>query len=766
MRRKIAFWVVSILAVIVVMAITWQVGLINTTVDFLVALGLTLVGVATVMGYIYQLTEKKQTEKPSPGPEPQFQKKTPSPPAPTTRVVDISNVESSGINIAGGDITRTDRIIGTQVFGDQYKAQTIYVNKEGKETRIPLIIPPRSQYFQGRESELQKLLADLQPGKIVTICGPGGIGKTALASEAIWQLTENGTRHPDLFPDGVLFHTFYNQPSSDVALEAIALAYGLEPRPTPLAAAQIALSNRCALLVLDGAEAADDLKKVLDVRGYGAVLVTSRDRADLFESGQDISPLETEYSLALLKDWGGDQIDDDEVARRICELVGNLPLAVRLAGSYLAVNKEKIGAYTQWLESSPLSALNHGERRSESVSVLLERSLEAVGEDAGNALAVIGLLALAPFDRFTITATLDLPEDRAGRALNELVRFGLLLRPGSLYQVSHALVHTFARQTLVPPDSALERLADHYIQLVQVMREKGLEGFQELDAVRPHLITLLEGLKDNKHWKTVITLSWLVEDYLDLQGRWQERIQVCNYALHAAQSMGDRREEGAWLGNRGLVYAALGQVERAIEYQKQALMISKEIGDRHGEGNRLGNLGLVYADQWHMDRAIEYHQQALAIAQEIGDRHGEGNRLGNLGNAYFSLGQVERAIEYYQQALQISKDIGDRRFEGNNLGNLGNAYADLGQVERAIEYYQQALQIAQEIGDRGGEGSDLGNLGNAYAELAQVQRAIEYFQQALQIAQEIGDRRCSSNQVVPGKMGILNPSTERCAMNC
>ena len=55
------------------------------------------------------------------------------------------------------------------------------------------------------------LLAELQPGRRVTLCGPGGMGKTALASEAIWRLAP-GDVPPERFPDGVLWHSFYGQP--------------------------------------------------------------------------------------------------------------------------------------------------------------------------------------------------------------------------------------------------------------------------------------------------------------------------------------------------------------------------------------------------------------------------------------------------------------------------------------------------------------------------------------------------------------------------
>ena len=95
---------------------------------------------------------------------------------------------------------------------------------------IPLQKPLRTQHFTGRAQELAKLLEDLQPGKIVTLCGPGGMGKSALAAEAIWTLAP-GDDPPDRFPDGIIFHTFYHQPQAGLALEAIARAYGVDPRP-------------------------------------------------------------------------------------------------------------------------------------------------------------------------------------------------------------------------------------------------------------------------------------------------------------------------------------------------------------------------------------------------------------------------------------------------------------------------------------------------------------------------------------------------------
>ena len=74
----------------------------------------------------------------------------------------------------------------------------------------------------------------------------------------------------------------------------------------------------------------------------------------------------------------------------------------------------------------------------------------------------------------------------------------------------------------------------------------------------------------------------------------------------------------------GMIYADLGEARKAIEYYEQALAIAREIGDRRGEGASLGNLGRAYADLGDARKAIEYYEQALAIAREIGDKRDEG----------------------------------------------------------------------------------------------------------------------------------------------
>jgi len=144
----------------------------------------------------------------------------------------------------------------TYDMSGDFRQAHIYIQStvEGGPARcIPLQRPPRVEHFTDRTQELQRLLDDLQPGQVATLCGPGGIGKTALAAEAIWTLAPEN-EPPKRFPDGILFHSFYGQPNPVLALEHIATSFDVAPKPSPATAALQVLAGKQALLILDGAE--------------------------------------------------------------------------------------------------------------------------------------------------------------------------------------------------------------------------------------------------------------------------------------------------------------------------------------------------------------------------------------------------------------------------------------------------------------------------------------------------------------------------------
>lgn len=651
------------------------------------------------------------------------------------------------------------------------------------QPRLPQL-PERADYFTDRETALEKLMADLQPGKVVTLCGPGGIGKTALAAEAVWKMP------PKIFPDGVFFHSFYNQPEATLALEEIARGFGEDAsQGTPATAAKRALAGRQALLFLDGAENADKLSDVLAVRGKCGVLITSRRRKDARTNRQDVSSLEQDDAVSLLQAWGGERAADESATSQICKLVGGLPLAVRLVGRYLDAGQEDAEDYLEWLSETPLDALDQGKRQLDSVLLLLNKSLEQVSPAAQQVLGVVGMLALAWFDREVVADALNMQKPKVGPLLGELVNYGLLVRPKKRYQVSHPLVHTYASERLTVNDDIAERLGAYYKILVEEKSQLGV--WTELDSQRPHIMDVLDKLVELKRWEAAKKLARILskeEGYLNIRGYWTQRITASKMGVKAAEALAHQRDQGVFLGQLGRAYFSLGQVDLAKNVYEEGQAIARKIGNRQDEAAHLSGLGTVYhtlgkieqsikfwEDAWvilreinnpqnesyilgnlgrahfsigQVPKAIDFHEQGLAISRQIGDRRGEANRLQHLGVCYCVKGQVEQGLDFFQQALVISGEIGERTREGTLRSNLGNTYRILGQMEEAIDYYEQALGIAREIGNRSSEGGNLGNLGITYRALGEVRRAIGHYQQALAIAREIGNRHLERNQLI------------------
>jgi tetratricopeptide (TPR) repeat protein len=596
---------------------------------------------------------------------------------------------------------------------------------------IPRFAPDLDDHFLGRDKELAELLPLLLPGKVVTLCGPGGMGKSALAAQAVSKL------EPSRFPDGIVFHTFYGHPQTELALRSIAKEFAIKPEPSLDIAVRNALSGKKALLILDGAEDAKDLPAVLRLRGSCGVLITTRSRKDALAVRLNIKPLDDKPAAELLAAWSGQDIDA-ETTRRICTHLGGLPVAVRIVGHYLRSTDEPAAEYLRWLDKEPLGQLSKGKHRTESVAVLLRRSVDQVSADARQVLALAGTLAYVPISGSPVAVILDDDDERCRDALNELVNYGLLERQKERWQISHALVHTYARTELVMSKEKLERLASYYISFCEAASAENAKGYARLNDERAHCLRLMESCLASALWQEVKGLVAAIRDYLDRQGYWTEQLTAVGMRLTAAQQAGDRKDEGECLHNLGYTCNSRGEPKKALAYYEQALPIRRELGDRKGEGVTLNNMAAIYQQQGKHELALQYYKQDLTICREGGDRKGEGTTLNNIGAVYSMQGDKKQALAYYEQALPIHREVGNKSVEGATLNNIALIYYAQGKPAKALEYHEQALAICQQLGDRAGEAKTSGNIGATYIKQGDLAKAEEYISQAVQIAEDIG----------------------------
>lgn len=503
-------------------------------------------------------------------------------------------------------------------------------------TPAPLQRPPKVQHFVDRQAELNNLVDRLQPGQHVVLYGPGGVGKSTLAAEAIWQLAPDQAP-PANFPDGIIYYNFYSRPQVALLWEHIVQMFDEEPWPTPKEAAEDILVNHRVLLVLDGVERADHFPELLTIRGECGLLMTSRHRLNGATERQLLEPLSLEEAVRLLHAWSQSQTFNKTALAAICELLGRLPLALRLAGCYMAARRETVQAYLDWLSTTSLVRLTPVQRVEAGVSIVLDQTLAQLDQSSQDLLSILGLLALAPVEQTVLAEALNTrPQRRLWNtiqrvfkqelaestpsiryALQELVNYGLLWWRGQQCVISHPLIYNYIQQRLETPPDAAKQLVTYYTLLAGEQILLGVDGYTRLNAERPHLMELLAGCIRRGQWKAAHDLAIAIEDYLDLQGHNTERVITNQVGLEAARKLGRGYNEVAWLGNLGLAYKAVGQVEQAIQFYEQALASAREVGDQRSEGNWLGNLGLAYRDLDQIDLARQYLNQSLTLFELI-----------------------------------------------------------------------------------------------------------------------------------------------------
>ncbi|HEY0735251.1 MAG TPA: FxSxx-COOH system tetratricopeptide repeat protein [Herpetosiphonaceae bacterium] len=607
----------------------------------------------------------------------------------------------------------------------------------------PALLPPgsrmplsRNPLFVGRERDLRQLAHALSLhgtaaiGQVETAAatGLGGIGKTQLACEFVH-------RYGQFFAGGVFWLSFAD---SSVVRSEIAACGGVDGMRLGSEFDQLPLDKQVQrvlvewysplprLLVFDNCEDESLLHQWRPKHGGSRVLLTSRRRYWGPALGVHAVPLDVLPridSLALLRAFRPDLSEHAADLQTIAEVLGDLPLALHLAGNFLARYHHALTP-TQYLE------------RLQTPTILDDRSLKAAGlsptahvqhvartfeqsyerldaADPTDALALTLLAQAAccapgePIPRRFLLQTLQLPEDDAEPgllaedALLRLTDLGLLdtdvvgnLR---LHRLLVAFVRTVSDHTAA--QTAVEATLLRVAEALNDQRNPRL-----FLALQPHLRVLIEAALGRADARTAALCDalgvhlWLLGGYDEAQGYLEQAVAIRQRVL------GLEHPDTVRSFNRlGGVLWAQGHYAEAQGYLEQALAIRQRVlGEDHPDtALSLTSLGVVLAEQGRYAEAQRAHAQALAIkARVLGEDHPRtATSLNNLGDVYESQGHYAAAQRHYEQALAIWQRVmgEDHPDTALSLNNLGDVYASQGHYAAAQRHYERALAIRQRI---------------------------------------------------------------------
>jgi tetratricopeptide (TPR) repeat protein/transcriptional regulator with XRE-family HTH domain len=618
---------------------------------------------------------------------------------------------------------------------------------------------------------------------ISAIAGSAGVGKTALALH--W-----GHRVAGRFGDGQLYVDLRGYapgpPLSPIqALTQLLRALGVDGDKIPVEPDEAAalyrslLADRRALVVLDNARDADQVRPLLPGGRRCVVLVTSRDRLTGLVASHGarrltldvLAPGEAVDLLARI--LGGERVaSEPEAAVVLARLCGHLPLALRIAAANLAGDPHQSveGYVTRLRQGDRLDSLAVDGDPQVAVRAAFDLSYGRLAPDARRLFRLLGLVPGPEIGVAAAAALAGVPHDRAERLLTGLAAAHLIQPRGPGRYGFHDLLRLYARERAARADGEPERRAAVrrllawllagveaagrflYPQILRLPGDAGEPGHQEaveigdhaaalawLDAERANLIAAVASASEHGS----PAMAWLLADAL--RGYfWQCRclvdwLAVAEAGLSAATAGGDPRAQAACRLSLGDAHQSMGRFPEAVEHYAAALDAARRTGWAAGQAAILGSLGNAYGDTAELRQAVVHTSQALALYRQIGSASGEANALNYLGNTYLSMGALREASASHSRALALYHQIGSRPGEANALTNLGISDHALGRMDQAAEHLAAALALHRELGDRYGEACDLDALAAVHRDARRHGQALAMAEDALAMARGVGD---------------------------
>jgi len=582
--------------------------------------------------------------------------------------------------------------------------------------------------------------------RLLTITGPGGVGKTRLANAVV-------SRVADQFSDGVVFVPLQAVRDSGHVIGSVARSLGLFDGEGDLQQRLIAhIEGRRLLLVLDNFEqvvdAAPSIAAVVAASPNLKVTVTSRSRLRVqgeqeFSLGplarDDAISLFLERARAVRRDFEVDAAETETLSD-ICGHLDDLPLAIELAATRI-----KVLSLPQMLArlENRLEILTAGSRDSPSRH-------RALRDTIGWSVELLHDNERALFRRLAVFAGsfgLEAVEDVcAGKLddLHSLVDKSLVRADGERF-VMLETIREYAGELFDRNDEAdgIRRAhAEHYLRFVR-SATPGLTASDQaarraaLEADHDNIRAALRFSIDTGDVPTALQLSALLWRF------WFERGYLSEGRLWLDESLAAPSEAApfrvrALSGNAVLAHYQ-GDYRRAEELSQEALKISESANDAEGTAEACTGLALVRRTEGDYSAAEALFQQALAAYEGTTDEAAVARSLDRLATCFVVAGEMDRARALFERSLALSRRVGDSHGIALSLYGVA-ATRPTGGERVARAHAEESLEILRAIGDRRTYAKALWNAADINADLGDTDVAAAQFEESLTLFVEFGDQ--------------------------
>ena len=620
-------------------------------------------------------------------------------------------------------------------------------------------VPPLTR-FVGRADDARKLDGLLGEYRLVTVTGPGGVGKTRLACEVAWRAAAR-------FADGVWLVELAAVQDPAQVPAAVAAVIGIPQPPGSSLTQTLAgvLARRQLLLVLDNCEhvlasTAELCGDLLPAADDVTVLATSREPIGIAgETRYRLGPLSVPgagqagpgpASAAVqlfadrarqadpsfdLADGAGEMVD------RLVTRLDGMPLAIELAAARL----EALGL-SQLLDR--LDLLVGGDRRAparqQSLAATIGWSYQLLTEDMRRAFRQ---LAIFP-GPFSLDAAEDVIGVSAGPAIVHLVDCSLLSppRPGPDGRNRYAMLETiraFGRERRA--EAAQEQqTAAALTRYALTTAERAAAGLStstgELAAAR-WLDAETSAVEHALAWSlkhdhaTAVRLAAALGPWWILRGRFAD----ADRNLSAAAQLTDPGSE-LWCRLQVLLgeVAEDSSLERSVAYYSAARDAAEGGGPSLTLADALAGLAHSLVLSFRLDEGAELAQTCLAMSVELDYLTGAVGSLATLGDAAFHAGRSDEALSWYRQADQVDTARISGALSRRYRCMLANSLRRTGDIEAALQICADVLSQAMAVDDVVAQVGTRILMADLERQAGQVAAGAAHLSESLRLLRQIG----------------------------
>jgi DNA-binding SARP family transcriptional activator/tetratricopeptide (TPR) repeat protein len=647
----------------------------------------------------------------------------------------------------------------------------------------PRQLPAAPSHFTGRRRELEALAGWLDAGNdaagtpILTVSGPPGVGKTALALQWAQRM-----RHR--FPDGQLYANLRGfDPSPAPVTPAEAISGFLESLGVP--ARQMSprldtreglyrslLADRRMLIVLDNARDEAQVRPLLPGSAGCVVMVTSRSELTGLVAAQGARPLmldvltEPEARELLASRIGRARAAAEAGAvTELISLCARLPLALAIAAARAAIRPcfplAGLAAGLRGVRHR-LDGLDAGELPTD-IRAAFSWSYRLLSEPAAS---MFRLLAAHPGPDIPAAAAASLAgvcADSAGAAIAELVRANLLQEQSAGRFALHDLLRAYAAGLCEEDErhNAARRVLDYYLHTARAAITLAYPGTRPTTMAEPAPATAPERLTGADQ-----AVAWLqaehqvllaaagaaagsgfpahawqlpavLRTYLARHGHYLDWARAQRAALAAAVHLGNHSAQASARLGLGEALIQLGSRAEARDHLRTALALYRKLGDQAGQAACQCGTARLCETRGDHSQALYHARHALRLYRAVADQAGQAAALNGVGWNYALLGDNQRALAYCGKALRLQRETGNRLGEAATLDSLGYCHHQAGRHRRAVTFYQQALTAYADAGDRYFRAHTLIRLGETHRASGDSQATRQAWRQALAILDDL-----------------------------